>query len=376
MGIKAALSVIVFVAIAAVVGGIVLAGLNTARGKSKRPGVIIALIGLVGILILGPLNAGLVLIQPNEMGVVFCQTCGSGDSLREPLTSGLKWVIPFVDQVQIYDVGQQSITMSGTDVAAQNNQLSGATGGINAVRSVTKDGQTIYVDVTVIFRIDPAQINQVHRSWRDGYQDGFIIPQARSVVRDAISNFSAEEIYSGGRSGLEEQLAANLGPKVKPQGFILTSLLIRDISFSQEFTQAIEQKQIAQQQAQQAAFRVQQAQQEAEQARVEAKGKADASVIAAEGEAQGITIRAEAQSKALDQINKVLSLNPNLIQWQYINQLGDNVRLIIIPSNSPFLFNLQDLLQQAGATQVTGQPLTEPGGQTAPPDLPVPTQQP
>jgi regulator of protease activity HflC (stomatin/prohibitin superfamily) len=370
MAIKAVLGVIVFALIAALVGGIVLAVLNSARGKSTRPGVIIAVVGLLGALIVGPLNAGLVLVQPNEMGVIFRQTSSGDAALREPLTAGLKWVVPFVDQVQIYDIGQQSLTMAS---ASETTQESGHGG----VRSVTKDGQVITVDVTAIFRIDPAQVNQIHRSWRGDYQDGFIIPQTRSEVRNAISTQSAEEIYSGGRAGLEAQIVNTLEKEIKEQGFILTSLLIRDVTFSPEFTQAIEQKQIAQQQAEQAAFRVQQAQQEAEQARVEAKGKADAAVIAAQGEAQGITIRAEAQAKALDQINQVLSQNPNLIQWQYINQLGDNVRLIIVPSNSPFLFNLQDLLQQAGATEVTGQPLTAPEDQNAPPeDVPAPTQQP
>lgn len=371
MAIKSLLNVVVFAMILAIIGGVVLVGLNTARSKNTRPGIIIAIIGLVGALILGPLNAGLVLIQPNEMGVVFRQTASSSDSLREPLTSGLKWVIPFVDQVVIYDIGQQSLTMAG-GVSAGDNQINQATGS-GAVRAVTKDGQTIYVDATVIFKIDPTQINNIHRNWRGDYQDGFIIPQARSEVRNAISNYGAEEIYSGGRAGLEAQIAGNLEKELKVQGFLLTTLLIRDIAFSPEFTQAIEQKQVAAQQAEQAAFRVQQAKQEAEQARVEAQGKADAAVIAAQGEAQGITIRAEAQAKALDQINKILSQNPNLIQWQYINQLGDQVRLIIVPSNSPFLFNLQDLMQQAGGQNVTGQPLTLPGQSQPPTDQPTPT---
>lgn len=353
MEIKALIGVLIAIFIlGGVGGGIVLAAMNTARGRKARPGVILLIIGLIGAIILIPLNAGLVLIQPNEVGVVFNQA-GRGDSaLLTPIQPGLSWVVPFRDKVEVYDAGQQSVTMSTT---TESNQA-----GHDPVSAVTKDGQAISVDVTVIYRLDRNRVNDIHRNWQKTYQDGFIVAQTRSEVRNATSEHSAEEIYSGGRAALENQIASNLSKEFETQGFILTEVLIRNISFSTEFTQAIEQKQIAQQQAEQAKFRVQQAQQEAEQARVVAQGQADSAVIAAEGEGKSITIKAKAQSEALDLINKVLAQNPNLIQWQYVNQLSDQVKLIIVPSNSPFLFNLQDLLAQAGVETPATQPLPTP----------------
>ena len=352
MAIKALLGLLVGAGLLAAIGGVVLAVTNTARGKSARPGVMLAIIGVVAFLILAPLNAGLVLVEPGQMGVVFRQTTSGDAALLEPRPIGLTWIVPFIDQVVIYPVSQQSVTM-----ASSEESTSQAHGPVNAI---TQDGQAIKLDVTVIYKIDPAQINSVHRNWGNEYQDGFIVPRARSEVRNAASTHSAEEIYAGGRAALEGEIAGSLGPEYLEQGFLLTELLIRDVSFSEEFAQAIEQKQIAQQQAEQAAFRVQQARQEAEQARVEAQGKADSAVIAAQGDAQGIVLRAEAQANALTKINEILSQNPNLIQWQYINQLGDQVRLIIVPSNSPFLFNIQDLLAESGASDVSGQPIPQP----------------
>jgi regulator of protease activity HflC (stomatin/prohibitin superfamily) len=354
MEIKAVLGFLIAIfALGGIGGGIALAAVNTARGRKARPGIILLVLGVIGMAVLMPLNAGLVLIQPNEVGVVFRQTAQGSASLLSPLQSGLSWVVPFVDQVVKYDVGQQSVTMAGAEETTQ-------VGGHGAVRAVTKDGQTIYVDVTVIFRIDATRVNDIHRDWQKTYLDGFIAAQTRSEVRNATSGYSAEEIYSGGRAALEKQLVDDLSDAFQNQGFLLTDILIRDVSFSTEFTDAIEQKQIAQQQAEQAAFRVQQAQQEAEQARVEAKGRADSAVLAAKGEAESITIKAEAESEALKLINSVLEQNPNLLQWQYINQLSDQVKLIIIPSNSPFLFNLEDLMAQAGVQTAPVQPTPAP----------------
>jgi len=366
MAIKAVLSLMITAFVLMIIGGIALAVINNQRGRRARPGVIVGIIGAIGVLILAPLNAGLVLIQPNEAGVVFRQV-GRGDTaLLQPLESGLAWVLPFVDDVTKYYVGQQSVTLAG-GVEGYTQVEGTPEGSYSAVRAISSDGQVVYVDATVIFRLDTTQINNIHRNWRDTYIEGFIVPQARSDVRNIVSNYGAEEIYGGGRARLEAQISDALREKLDREGFLLTDLLIRNIEFSPQFTEAIEQKQIAEQQAQQAAFRVQQAQQEAEQVRVAAQGDADAAVIAAQGDAESTVIRAQAESEALDLINQILAQNPNLIQYQYINQLGDNVRLIIIPSNSPFLFDLEQLAQQAGGS-VTTEPIPTP--------TPLPTEPP
>lgn len=350
MQIKAVLGFAITIFALAVIVGVALAVFNRQRGRKTQPGVILAIVGIVGIAVILPLNAGLVLVQPNEVGVVFRQTAQGDDALLDPLQPGLSWVVPFVDQVVVYDAGQRSVTM-----ASSSEETIGET--VHApVRAISADGQVINIDVTVIYRIDRTQVNDIHRNWRGGFEESFIIPQTRSEVRNAISGYGAEEIYSGGRVQLEAQAAEELSAKLAREGFLLTDFLVRDISFSPEFTDAIERKQIAEQDAQQAAFRVQQAEQEAEQARVEARGRSDSAVIAAEGNAQATVIEAQAEAEGLTKINAVLAENPNLIQWQYVNQLGDQVSLMLLPSDNPFLFDLDQLMEQAGTEQVSPTP--------------------
>nr|MBN1229590.1 prohibitin family protein [Anaerolineae bacterium] len=340
MAIKAVLGFFIAVFVLLIIAGIGLAVINAQRGRRVRPGIILAIIGALGTMIIAPLNAGLVLVQPNEVGVVFRQTASGDSALLEPLQPGLSWVIPFVDQVIIYDAGQQSVTMATLE--------DGGTAGLGQgpVRAISSDGQVIIVDITIIYRINPAEVNDIFRSWRGGFQDTFIIPQVRSEVRNAVSEYGAEQIYGGGRAALEAQAAQALRAKFEREGFVLTDFLVRDITFTAEFADAIEQKQIAEQEAQRAAFLVQQAEQEAEQARVEAQGRADSAVIEAEGEALAIVLRAEADAEALDLINQILSENSDLLQWQYITELGDNVRIILLPSNSPYLFDFQSLIEE------------------------------
>jgi hypothetical protein len=38
-----------------------------------------------------------------------------------------------------------------------------------------------------------------------------------------------------------------------------------------------------------------------------------------------------------------------LLQWRYIEQIAPNINMILLPSNTPFLFDIEKLMQQSGA---------------------------
>jgi regulator of protease activity HflC (stomatin/prohibitin superfamily) len=124
--------------------------------------------------------------------------------------------------------------------------------------------------------------------------------------------------------------------------FILRKLL------SPEYAASVEQKQIAEQLAQQAVFVVQQRKQEAEQARQVAQGVADASVIRAQGDAEARLIQADAESKALLLLAAALEENPDLLTYQYILKLSPGIEVMLVPNDTPYLLPLPSL--QTGST--------------------------
>ena len=91
------------------------------------------------------------------------------------------------------------------------------------------------------------------------------------------------------------------------EGLLLSSFLVRGLAFSPEFTTAIEQKEIAQQ-------NVQRAQQEAQEARTRAEGQRDAAILQAEGERDAAIARAEGQAQALALVSEQIAENPSLLQ--------------------------------------------------------------
>ena len=232
--------------------------------------------------------------------------------------------------------------------------LEGQIQGDDSIRARTKDGQEIIIDASVIYKIDPLKVVELHRVWQNRYEDGVVRPEARGIIRDAVSQYGVEEVVSSKRAEMVQTITDELGDTLSKNNLILLDFVLRDIHFSEGYAAAVEQKQIAEQLAQQAELTVEQKKQEAEQARqiaqgqadaavISAQGAADSAVIAAKGAAEARLINAEAEAKA----NQLLaeSLSPTLLQYQYILKLAPGVQTIFIPSGNQFILPLPNTEQ-------------------------------
>ena len=214
--------------------------------------------------------------------------------------------------------------------------------GDDSIRARTKDGQEVFIDASVIFQVDSSKVTQLHIEWANRYRDELVRPTTRGIVRDIASQYGIEEIVSTQRASLENAITESMEEKFRENNLLLVDFVLRDIHFSAEYAVAVEQKQIAEQQAQQAKFVVESKKQEAEQARQVAQGVADAAVIAAQGEADARLIQAEAEAAALELINNAIKNNPDLLTYEYIQQLTSQIDVMLLPSDAPFVFPLPD----------------------------------
>lgn len=311
-----------------VIGLVVLLVTRSSRGQPVK-GFSTGLVILVLVAIaLSTVGAGLVFIEPDEMAVVI--TANQGGIRPEPLTAGIHFVIPFIERVERYSILRQTYTMVAVGTEGQVT-------GDDSIQVRTKDGQQVFIDATVIYSIDPKKAIDLYRTWRKGYEDGLVRPQSRGVIRDVSSQYGIEEIVSTKRAEMEKQITDQLTRIFSDNNLILQDFVLRNIRFSDEYAKAVEQKQIAEQQAQQAKFVVESKKQEAEQARQTAQGAADAVVIASKGSAEARVVNAEAEAKALQLIADVIKQNPTLLQYQYITKLAPNIQMMLVPSNAPFI---------------------------------------
>lgn len=337
----------------ATVAIIVFAVIRSSQNRPLRRGLSTILILVAVAVLLTVIASGLVFINPQERGVVISAVSPQGYR-PEPLSSGIHWIFPFVESVERYQISRQTYTMSIAD-------FEGDIQGDDSITARTADGQEVFVDASVIYSIDPARVVDVHINWQERYSDDLVRPQARGVIRDVVSQYGVEEVISSQRVEMVNQINDALREKLSENGIMLVDFVLRNITFSPEYAASVEQKQIAEQLAQQARFTVQQRKEEAEQARQVAQGQADASVIRAQGDAEARIIEAQAEAEALRLIAEALNGNPDLLTYQYISKLAPNIQAMLLPSGNPFIFSLDQVGPQPLATPVpTAQPTVPP----------------
>ena len=312
-----------------------LAVFRAARNQTFKAAGSLVVGAVVLALLLTVVSAGLVFVQPEDRGVVI-SAVAPGGYRQTALEPGLHWIIPFAENVISYPISKQTYTMS---IAPSE----GAIKGDDSIAARTADGQEVLVDASLIYSIDPAQVVRLHIQWQNRYTDDLVRPVARGAIRDAAAQYGIEEIVSSKRNELATGIGEQIGAKFKENGLVLVDFVLRNITFSPEYAASVEQKQIAEQQAQQAKLTVEQKKQEAEQARQTAQGQADARVIAAKGDAEARLINAEAEAKALELIAAALRGNPDLITYQYVQKLGPGIQVMLVPNDNPFLLPLPSL---------------------------------
>ena len=105
-------------------------------------------------IILSLMSASLVFIEPQEVGVVISVVSPNG--YREtPLRSGLHLIVPLAESVVRYPISWQTYTMSTEPYEGENS-------GNDSIAARTSDGQSVYLDSTVIYKIDANEAVRVH----------------------------------------------------------------------------------------------------------------------------------------------------------------------------------------------------------------------
>lgn len=309
-------------------------GFREALRKLVSPRLLLMLLLLIAI---SMVSISLVFIEPQEVGVVVSLV--EPDGYREqPLRSGLHWIVPLMERVMRYPISWQTYTMS-------SELIEGAKSGNDTISSRTSDGQEVFLDTSVIFRIDPNDVIRVHIDWQQRYIEDFVRPVLRGIVRTEVSQFTADEVNSSKRKVLESNLDELIREEFRSKGFILDRFLLRKIAFSPQYATAVEAKQVAEQARIMKEY-------EAEQIRTIAEANRDKVMLEAEGKAQAILITAQSEQEALKLIAEALKQDPNLLVYRYIDKLGPGIQVMLIPSDNPFLLPLPNLMGTPGASSL------------------------
>jgi len=190
-----------------------------------------------------------------------------GKVQNDVLNSGLHFVNPLVS-VKELDIKTMNYTMSGI-------HDEGTKSGDDAIRVLTADGLEVTIDLSVLYRVVPADAPKLIREIGENYEDKIVRPITRTRIRDNAVYYEAIALYSSKRDEFQNRIFKTIDEDFRKRGLLLENLLVRNITLPTPVKAAIERKIEAEQEAQKMQFVLQKERQEAERKRVEAQGISD-----------------------------------------------------------------------------------------------------
>jgi regulator of protease activity HflC (stomatin/prohibitin superfamily) len=165
-----------------------------------------------------------------------------------------------------------------------NHELSIRTQEIKETASVpSSEGLVMNLDTSLIYHLSPDRAADVYQKIGPNYVEVLIEPNVRAAIREATASHTANALYTGEREMVAKQIFDELYNLLGQRGFVVESVLLRDIQLPATLKASIESKQQAEQESLAMSFRLQKEKQEAERKRIEAAGVRDFQQIVAQG---------------------------------------------------------------------------------------------
>jgi len=288
---------------------------NQGDPNTRRWGNIGSIIGVVMIvasLIFGSFTT----IPAGHRGVVIRFSAVTGTILNE----GLQMKLPFLDSV---------VKMS---VQTEKYETGAA--------SASRDLQDVNTTIALNWRLEPSEAAEIYRTLGLEYINRIAAPAVQETIKQVTAKYIAEDLILK-REAVKNEIQENLSNRLLERGIITETVSITEFQFSATFVAAIEAKVAAEQAVWEAKNKLERVKVEAQQAEAQAKGEADARIASAVGEAEYIRIVTEAQVAANQSISE--SLTPEILQYILLDRLGEEIKIMVIPSGQGLDLVLPDM---------------------------------
>ena len=187
-------------------------------------------------------------------------------------------------------------------------------------QSFSSDIQQVDIDGSINFSLNTATAMNLYRQVGTSYFNTLVMPRLLENTKAVFSKYTAENLVAA-RERLSLTIRDQLSSEMERYGINIISVSIENIDFTDSFTDAVEQKQVAAQKKLQAEIEQEQktmeTQQQAERQRITAEAEAAVKKIEADAAAYATRVKAEAEAEANQKI--AASLTESLIKWQQAN---------------------------------------------------------
>jgi len=254
-------------------------GKNIPGGGSMPPKLGFLKFAILALIILVALSSSVVIVGPGQRGVVL----NFGAVSPTVWDEGLHFKVPFYQNVVKMDVRVQKE--------------------VTEASSASKDLQDTHSTIAVNFNIIPAKAGWLFQHIGLSYRERVIDPVVQEVVKAVTAKFTAVELITN-REKVRTEIKEGLKSRLLDYNISVVDVSIVDFKFSAQFTQAIENKQTAEQMALKA-------QRDLERIKIEAQQK----VAQAQAEAEALRLQRQNVTPELIELRRIEAMQEAIRKW-------------------------------------------------------------
>ncbi|CAN0134419.1 unnamed protein product [Ectocarpus sp. 6 AP-2014] len=216
------------------------------------------------------------------------------------MAEGMHFIIPWFEWPYIYDV------------RTKPRNVQSLTG--------SKDLQMVSITLRVLTKPDPFKLPFIYRRLGKDYDERVLPSIVNEVTKAVVAKYNASELLTK-REAVSKNIRDALQRRAGDFGIVMEDTAITHLSFSREYTAAVEAKQVAQQDSERAKYVVEKARQEK----------------------MSIVIKAEGEAQSAKLVGEAIKDNPGFIQLRRIDAAKE-IASTVARSNNKLFLNTDSLL--------------------------------
>jgi len=250
----------------------------------------------------GVVNSALYNVDAGHRAVIFDRFAGVKDVV---VGEGTHFFIPWVQRPIMFDI------------RARPRNIPVVTG--------SKDLQNVSITLRILFRPVATALPNIYTTLGQDFDERVLPSITNEVLKAVVARFDASEMITQ-RETVSQTVSEELTERARQFGLLLDDISITHLTFGREFTQAVEMKQVAQQEAEKARFVVEKAEQQKK-----------AAVTSAEGDREAASLLSKAFAAAGDGLVELRRIEA---AEDIAYQMSQSRNVVYLPQNQTTLLNL------------------------------------
>lgn len=246
---------------------------------NKKKVIKITIISIISLFVVITFLNSFTTIKSGEIGL----KSRFGQIVSQTTQEGIQFKVPYVEKVTKVNMKVQKADITSS--------------------SATKDLQDVSISFAINYQLQADKVMDLYKTVGASYVETILQPATQEALKNVTSKYTAEELITK-RSEVSQQIIQDLSAKVNKYGIIINELNIIDLSFSEAYNKAIEDKQVAEQE-------VKKAQQELEKTKIEAEKK----VAEAQAEADALRLQKEEITDELLELRRIEAQTKAIEKW-------------------------------------------------------------